>query len=59
MPYLFAGLLVLNGLMFGYYNFLHKGGNSDSYQQAVAQVKNPVTFTNVSNEIPPMIGKKD
>lgn len=59
MPYLFAGLLVLNGLIFGYYNFLHKGSNSDTYNQAVSQVTTPVAFTNVSSEIPPMIGKKD
>lgn len=59
MPYLFTGLLVLNGLMFGYYNFLYKGSNSDTYNQAVSQIKTPVAFTNVSSEIPPMIGKKD
>lgn len=58
MPYVFAGLLVLNALMFGFYGFLHKDSHSETYNQAVAQIKTPVAFTNVSNEIPPMIGTK-
>lgn len=58
MPYLFAGLLVANILMFGFYSFLYKPGVSDSVAQTQATLKNPVTFTNVSGELPPMIGTK-
>ncbi len=59
MPYLFAGLLVLNALVFGFYGFIHKDATSNTYKQAVAQIKTPIAFTNVSNEIPPIIGEKD
>lgn len=58
MPYLFLGLLVANILMFGFYSFLYKPSPSDSVSQTQATLKNPVTFTNVSNELPPMIGTK-
>lgn len=58
MPYIFSGLLVANIVMFGFYTFLHKPSVSDSVIQTQATLKNPVTFTNVSSELPPMIGTK-
>lgn len=58
MPYIFSLLLLLNILMFGFYSYLHKPNESESVIQAKSQLINPVSFANVSNEIPPEIGSK-
>lgn len=56
MRYLFLGLLALNVLMFGYYSFMYQPAESQTVTQA--SLTNPVTATNVSDELPPMIGTK-
>lgn len=58
MPYIFSLLLLLNILMFGFYSYLYKPNESESVIQAKSQLINPVSFANVSNEIPPEIGSK-
>ena len=58
MRYLFLALVVLNIVVFGYYSFLSQPAESKSVAQARTQLVNPVTATNVSNELPPMIGTK-
>lgn len=58
MRYLFLALVVLNIVVFSYYSFLRQPAASQSVTQARAQLINPVTATNVSNELPPMIGTK-
>lgn len=58
MRFVFLALLALNGLAFGYYNFLHKPNDNQSFAQAKAGLTNPVSATNVSSELPPMIGTK-
>lgn len=58
MPYIFSLLLLLNILMFGFYSYLYKPNESESVIQAKSQLINPVSFINVSNEIPPEIGSK-
>lgn len=58
MRYVFLALLALNILAFGYYSFLHKPSASDSVVTAQAGLTNPVAVTNVSSELPPMIGTK-
>lgn len=57
MRYIFVLLLVLNLVTFGYYNFLHKPATQD-ISASQAELINPVTATNVSKELPPMIGTK-
>lgn len=57
MRYVFLLLLVLNVITFGYYNFLHEPSPPDlSAHQS--ELINPVTATDVSKELPPMIGTK-
>lgn len=58
MRYVFLALLVLNIVAFGYYSFLHKPAESDSVVSAKASLNNPVAVTNVSSELPPLIGTK-
>lgn len=58
MRYLFLALVVLNIIVFSYYSFLRQPAESQAIAQARAQLINPVTATNVSNELPPMIGTK-
>lgn len=58
MRYVFLALLVLNIVAFGYYSFLYKPSDSESVRTAKAGLTNPVTATNVSSELPPMIGTK-
>lgn len=58
MAYLFSGLLVANMVMFGFYSFLYKPSASSSAVQAQSTLTKPVTFSNVSSELPPMIGSK-
>lgn len=58
MRYIFLALLALNILTFGYYSFLHKPTDTDSVVTAKASLNNPVTVTNVSSELPPLIGTK-
>ncbi len=58
MRYMFLVLLALNILTFGYYSFLHKPADSDSVIAARAGLINPVTVTNVSSELPALIGTK-
>lgn len=58
MRYVFLALLALNVLTFGYYSFLHKPSDSDSVVAARAGLTNPVTATNVSSELPALIGTK-
>lgn len=57
MRYLFLLLLVLNVATFGYYSFLHKPATPD-VSASQTGLTNPVTATNVSKELPPMIGTK-
>ena len=54
----FLALVVLNMAVFGYYSFLRKPTESQSVSQARAALVHPVTATDVSNELPPMIGTK-
>lgn len=58
MRYLFLALVALNMAVFGYYSFLRKPTESQSVSQARAALVHPVTATNVSSELPPMIGTK-
>ena len=58
MRYIFLTLLLLNAGVFGYYTFLHKATDNQSLAQAQASLTNPVTATNVTSELPPMIGTK-
>lgn len=58
MKFLFLLLLVGNIGVFGYYSYLHKPKESESVAQMTATLKNPVTATNVSSELPPQIGSK-
>ena len=58
MRYLFLALVELNMAVFGYYSFLRKPTESQSVSQARAALVHPVTATNVSSELPPMIGTK-
>ncbi|MFW2177775.1 MULTISPECIES: hypothetical protein [unclassified Moraxella] len=58
MRYIFLALLALNVLTFGYYSYVHKDKPSQSYVIAKAELTNPVNATNVSSELPPMIGTK-
>lgn len=58
MRYLFLALVALNIAVFGYYSFLRKPTESQSVSQARAALVHPVTATNVSSELPPMIGTK-
>ena len=58
MKFLFLLLVVANVGAFGYYNYLHKPKPSESIQQMTSGLKNPVTATNVSNELPAQIGSK-
>ncbi|WP_394261938.1 hypothetical protein [Moraxella boevrei] len=58
MRYIFLALLLLNVVAFGYYSYLHKPSVSQSVVQTQATLTNPVTATNVSSELPPMIGTK-
>lgn len=58
MRYLFLALVILNIVTFSYYSFLRQPVESKSITQARAQLINPMSATNVSNELPPMIGIK-
>lgn len=59
LSYLFFALLAANVAMFGFYNFLKTtASTSDSVKTAQSQLKNPITFSNVSSELPPLIGTK-
>lgn len=58
MRYLFLVLVALNIAVFSYYNFIHQPTESKSIVQARSQLINPVTATNVTSELPPMIGSK-
>lgn len=58
MRYLFLALVALNMAVFGYYSFLRKPTESESVSKARAALVHPVTATNVSSELPPMIGTK-
>lgn len=57
MRYIFLLLLLLNLATFGYYSFLHKPTTPD-LSATQSQLINPVTATDVSKELPPMIGTK-
>lgn len=57
MRYVFLLLLLLNIATFGYYSFLHKPAKAD-ISASQNQLINPVNATNVSKELPPMIGTK-
>ena len=58
MRYLFLALAALNIVVFSYYSFIRQPAESSTVTQARAQLVNPVNATNVSNELPPMIGTK-
>lgn len=58
MRYVFFTLLAMNVLTFAYYQFVHQPAQSKSLVEAQAQLVNPVTATNVSQELPPLIGTK-
>lgn len=58
MRYLFLALVALNMAVFGYHSFLRKPTESQSVSQARAALIHPVTATDVSSELPPMIGTK-
>lgn len=57
MRYVFLLLLILNLATFGYYSFLHKPATPD-LKASQGELIKPVTATNVSKELPPMIGTK-
>ena len=59
MRYLFLGLVALNIVTFSYYSYLRPPVISNSVITARQHLINPVTVENVSDELPPMIGKKD
>lgn len=57
MPYLFAGLLLLNGAFLGYSLFLKQEAEPQSVQEAKATLKSPIEFQNTTSQLPPEIGK--
>ena len=58
MRYLFLALVVLNIAVFGYYSFFFFFTERESVSKARAALVHPVTATNVSSELLPMIGTK-
>jgi hypothetical protein len=58
MRALFFVLVAANVLAFSYYTFIREEKPSESVVKAKAELVNPVTVTNVSQELPPLIGKK-
>lgn len=56
MPYLFTGLLLLNGAFLGYSLFLKEEKEPQSVQEQKALLSAPINFTNTTNELPPEIG---
>ncbi|WP_040624807.1 hypothetical protein [Moraxella macacae] len=58
MRHVFLMLLLLNVAAFGYYSYLYKPSIAPSVAQTQATLTNPVTATNVSDELPPLIGTK-
>ncbi|STY96098.1 hypothetical protein [Moraxella atlantae] len=57
MRYVFIALLLANIALFGYYSFLRKPNLNAAVTPPTA-LTNPVSVTNVSDELPPLIGKK-
>lgn len=57
MPYVFVGLLAINLVIFGYF-ITREDDSSASIEKARSELKTPLTVTNTSNEIPPLIGEK-
>lgn len=58
MRYLFLALVALNIIVFGHYSYFYHPKESSSVAQARTSLINPVQATNVSHELPPMIGTK-
>ncbi len=60
MPYVFALLVLLNVVTFGYFVLLHDDNASveKSVAQAESQITQPVSFTNTSKNVPPLVGTK-
>ncbi|WP_066800984.1 hypothetical protein [Moraxella oblonga] len=58
MPYLFAGLLLLNGVFLGYSLFLKRESESESVQEHRSALKSSIAFTNTTSQLPPEIGSK-
>ncbi len=58
LRYVFLLLLLANVVAFGYYSYFYQPKPTESFIQAKTQIVNPVTFTNVSDELPPLIGVK-
>lgn len=56
MPYVFSALLALNGAFFGYCYF--KPNNGGTLDAVKASVQKPMNYTNSSQDLPPLIGKK-
>lgn len=56
MRYVFLALVLINALMFGYYSFLHQPTPSVAVKNT--DLTNPVTVTDVSSELPALIGSK-
>lgn len=57
MRYVFIALLLANIALFGYYSFLRKPNLNVAVTPPTA-LTNPVSVTNASDELPPLIGKK-
>lgn len=56
MRYVFIGLLLANVAMFGYYSFLHQPRMKTAVSPPTPLI-HPVSATNASAELPPLIGK--
>lgn len=56
MPYVFVLLLALNGALFGYCYF--KPNNGGTLELVKAGIQKPMAYTNSSQDLPPLIGKK-
>jgi len=59
MPYLFGGLVLLNGITLGYYLFLQQPSTTQTLKAAQQDITQPLEFTNSAKYIPPIIGTKE
>ncbi len=59
MPYVFGGLILINAAVLISYLFFQQPSTTDSLKQAQAELINPISFTNNSQYVPPLIGDKE